>query len=149
MKSVALLLLCALASGVARAQDIPGPVETVDAFDRALATGAEGKARALLASDVLIFETGGQEESLEEYARHHLPADIAFMRKVNRRILNRRHSEEGGLAYVATRSRMTGIVKEKTVDLFGTETFVLRKDASGWKIIHIQWSSRPAEPGKR
>lgn len=148
MKKAALLLACIAWTTVAAAQDARGPVETVDAFDHALASGSEAKARALLASDVLIFESGGQEGSLNEYAKNHLAADIAFMGKMKRRIIHRRHGEAGEMAYVATRSRMTGTDKDKPIDLFGTETFVLRKDEAGWKIVHIQWSSRPVEPKK-
>jgi len=32
----------------------------------------------------------------------------------------------------------------KSVKLVSTETMILRKNADGWRIVHIHWSSRPA-----
>lgn len=50
----------------------------VDAFHVALEHGDTEVALALLADDVLIFESGEAERSKAEYAQHHLAADAAF-----------------------------------------------------------------------
>lgn len=130
----------------ARAGDAPGPVATVEAFDDAIARGKEAKARELLMPDVLVYESGGEEGSLEEYARQHLGADIAFMKQVKREVLGRQHGESGDLAWVATRRRLTGTYKDKAVDVYGTETMVLARGPLGWRIRHIHWSSQRAAP---
>ena len=50
----------------------------VDAFHTALEHGDTEGTLALLAEDVLIFESGDAERSRDEYAEHHLAADAAF-----------------------------------------------------------------------
>lgn len=143
-----LVLLAVLAAGPGLAADPPDPVATVDAFDKAIARGDEAKARSLLAPDLLVYEGGGEEGSLAEYAAAHLQADMAFLARVKRKVLSRQHGESGDLAWVATRRKLVGTFKDKPVDLLATETMVLVRDASGWRIRHIQWSSQAAPPPK-
>ena len=122
------------------------PVATVDAFDQAIARGQEARARELLMPDVLIYESGGQEASLEEYAKQHLGADIAFMKDLKREVLGRQHGESGDVAWVTTRRHMTGSYKGKPIDVYATETMVLARGPQGWRIRHIHWSSQRAAP---
>lgn len=146
-RSLVLGLPLLWSTGVAWAQDLSDPVGTADAFSAALASGDEAAVKTLLATDVLIYESGGQESSREEYVAHHMRSDMAFLRKVQVRMIDRRHGASDDLAWVATRTRTTGTYKDKPVDLHGTESLVLRREPAGWRIIHVQWSSRPAEPG--
>lgn len=122
------------------AQDAASPVSTVNAFRQALETGNERAALELLAPELLVYESGDQNRTRSEYAAHHLMADMAFLAKVRVRVLDQSTSAEGALAWVATRSRITG----GPIDLIGTETMVLRRDPDGWRIVHVHWSSRPA-----
>lgn len=116
------------------------PEAAAAAFRRALEGGREPAALALLAPELLVYESGDRDRSRAEYAARHLRADLAFLAKARVRILEQAASSEGSLAWVATRSR---IVSPPT-DLIGTETLVLRRTAEGWRIAHIHWSSRPA-----
>jgi ketosteroid isomerase-like protein len=50
----------------------------------------------------------------------------------------------GELAWVASEGRTRGRFKERDVDRITTETMVLRRQAGGWRIIHVHWSSRAA-----
>jgi ketosteroid isomerase-like protein len=143
--SMTALVLMATVSG-ANAADLRDPLATADAFDRAITTGDEKQVLAMLAPDVLIYESGGQEASRDEYAASHLKADIAFMAQMQRKVLGRKQGAAGELAWVATRSRVSGTYKDKPVDMFSTETLVLKQQADGWRIVHIQWSSQPATP---
>ena len=122
------------------ATDAASPVSTVNAFRRALESGQEQAALELLAPELLVYESGDQNRTRGEYAAHHLRADMAFLAKVRVRMLEQRASGDGALAWVATRSRISG----PTADLVGTETMVLRREAAGWRIVHVHWSSRPA-----
>jgi ketosteroid isomerase-like protein len=108
----------------------------------AIAAGDVDTLKALIAPDVLIFESGGVESSLVEYEGHHMPADIAFMKNMSSEVISRRVIEAGDSAIVLTHSKISGIYKEKEVDLSSTETLVLRNMGGPWKIIHIHWSSR-------
>ena len=130
----------------APAKDAMDPTGTADAFAAALGAGDEATVKLLLAPDVLIYESGGQESSRDEYAAHHMKADMAFLAKAQVQVIDRRHGTSGDLAWVATRSRTTGTYKDKPVDFYGTESLVLRRDPGGWRIVHVQWSSQPVEP---
>ena len=125
-----------------------GPLDamgTADAFAAALAKGDTARVLALLSDNVIIYESGGQESSREEYASHHLPLDVAFMAGMKTQLLDRKHGGNGDLAWVVTRSRFTGVYKGKAVDVYSTESLVLQRSAEGWKIVHVHWSSQPAE----
>jgi len=140
---LALALAIATPSAAKEANDY---LKAADAFDRAIGAGDAGKIKALLAPDVLVYEFGGQESSFDEYAAAHMRADIEFMAHVRGSVVDRKHGTGGNLAWVATRRRITGLYQDKPIDVFGTETLVLRHDPAGWKIVHIQWSSQPVQP---
>src|SRR3546814_7636852 len=70
----------------------------VDAFHAALDHGNEVDALALLADDVLIFESGGAERSKAEYASYHLAADATFSQATAQTITHRTGRAEGDLA---------------------------------------------------
>lgn len=124
---------------------LPGsPEAAVDAFGDALAAGDEAMVRALLAPDVLIYESGGAERSLEEYAGHHMPADMAFVAAMERQTTERKVFIAGDFAIVTSMGTTKGSFRERDMDLLGTETIVLEKRDGNWLIVHIHWSSRPA-----
>lgn len=116
----------------------------VDAFHAALSKNDANAALALLADDVLIFEGGYVERSKAEYASHHLGADAAFASAVPSSLLRRSGVATGEAAWITSESRTTGRYKDKAVDRLSTESMVLKKDAAGWRIVHIHWSSRSA-----
>jgi ketosteroid isomerase-like protein len=117
---------------------------TVDAFHAALDRGDRPAALALLAPDALIFEAGGAERTRDEYAAHHLAADMAFSKAVPSRLVRRSGGSDEPFAWVASEGRTTGTWKGKPVDSVSTETMVLRRSGDGWSIVHIHWSSAAA-----
>lgn len=121
------------------------PTAVVDRFHAALARGDTDAAVALLADDVLIFESGGVERSRAEYAAHHLGADAKFAQAVPRSVTSRSVAVIGDVAWVATEGRTTGTYDGHTVDSVSTETMLLRNGSAGWKIAHIHWSSAKAK----
>lgn len=137
--ALAVLLLASCATPVG---DEPRAV--VEAFGKALAAGDGAAAQALLAPDVLVYEFGGQEASVAEYAGGHLAADMEFLKGATVSVLDRRQTVDGALAVVTTRTRTQGTYKDKPFDQLGTETMVLRRDGATWRIAHIHWSSRAA-----
>ena len=114
---------------------------TVDAFHAALRTGRTDAAVALLADDALIFEGGGVEHGKAEYAAEHLDADAEFSKSVASLVTRRAGDSNGDWAWVASEGRTTGTYKGKAIDQATTETVLLRRDGSAWKIVHIHWSS--------
>ena len=115
---------------------------TAQQFSEALGSGNEASVMNLLANDVLIYEGGGIESSLEEYASHHLPADIKFLSGMTKEKISEKVFTQGDLAIVTSLSRLTGTYRDKPVDSKSTETLVLKRTDNTWKIVHIHWSSR-------
>lgn len=148
---LALIFVGALLVGRADGRATQGaekdPVQTVDAFHAALVGGEADKAAELLDDKALIYEEGDAEASKQQYAEHHLPADIAFLKTMHETITKRSHDTAATLAWVATEGRMVGRYKDKDIDRTTTESMVLRRTAGGWRIVHIHWSSK-ATSGK-
>jgi ketosteroid isomerase-like protein len=113
--------------------------KTVAAFHKALKEGDEKAARATLADDVLIYE-GGVERSADEYANHHMLADMKYVAQINSTLLEQQVTVLGDLAYSVTRTQTKGQYKNKSVDYVGFETIVLKKIDNVWLIAHIHWS---------
>lgn len=131
----------AAAPKVAVAPSARPAAAVVDAFHAALRRSDTNAAQSYLAANALIYEAGGVERGRQEYAAHHLGADAAFARAVPSTITRRAGEAVGNIAWIATEGRTTGTYKEKAVDRVTTETMVLRRQAGGWKIVHIHWSS--------
>ncbi|MFT4956617.1 MAG: ketosteroid isomerase-like protein [Brevundimonas sp.] len=111
-------------------------------FHAALDAGDRDAALALLTPDVIVLEEGGAERSREEYAGHHLPADIAFAGATRSEVARRAAAVEGDVAWIMTEGRTTGRFDDRAVDRLTAETMVLTRGADGWRIRHIHWSSR-------
>lgn len=112
-----------------------------EAFHRALSSGDLQAASSLLASDALIYESGGVERGKAEYASHHLPADAAFAKATKRTVTRRTGNALGDLAWIATESTTTGTYKGRVINSRSTETMVLRHESGVWRIAHVHWSS--------
>lgn len=146
MSGVALALSIALASLSAGS---PAPAErpivaTVEVFGTALATGDMETVGKLLAEDVLILESGGAEHDRTEYLGHHAIADAEFLRGARIKVKRRMVRQSGELAWVGTEGEIETTKSGKPVTYFTTETMVLRYLRGEWRIVHIHWSSRPA-----
>lgn len=156
MKRLILAAVLALAAPAAIAQEVaPGvgavqiadettrPVAAVvDAFHAALGSGNADAVLALLAEDVMVLEEGGAERSRAEYAGHHLPSDMAFAAATEAVVARRAAWIEGDLAWVLTEGRTSGQFNGRAVDRLTAETMILQRQADGWRIRHIHWSSR-------
>lgn len=156
MKRLILAAAVALCAPAAVAHD--GPVSTgavqavseaaapavaaVDAFHAALGSGDAAAALALLAEDVVVLEEGGAERSRDEYAGHHLPADMTFAAATTAETTRRAAWVQGDIAWVLTEGRTTGEFNDRPVDRLTAETMVLHRDGDAWRIRHIHWSSR-------
>lgn len=113
---------------------------TAIAFQQALRDGDADTARRLLANDVHIYEGKGVERSADEYAHHHMPGDMAFLKSLSFTPLEHRVREAGDMAYSVAKTRLQGQYKGKDIDLISVETLVLARTNIGWRIVHIHWS---------
>jgi len=140
--SLLAILLLGIAAPALSADD---PAATVDAFHAALAAGDRDAALALLAEDLTVFESGWAERTREEYAGHHLGADMEFSAATAREIVARSSGEAEDAAWVLTETRTTGTFRDREIASLGLETMVLRRTEGSWRIVHIHWSARDAE----
>lgn len=118
-------------------------VAVVEQFSKALQSANFDQVRALLADDVLILESGGAERSREEYLGHHAIGDAAFLQGAHVEVKQRTARVEGSFAWVGTESELHVTKDGKPMTLLSTETMVLKKTGTDWRIVHIHWSSRP------
>ncbi len=123
------------------------PLAVVEAFHQALSAGSASQVERLLDANVLIMEGGNVERSRQEYASHHLPADLKFMSAARYQLQRQSGDAVGDLAWVGSEATLTGSSAGKAIDLISTETLVLKRAVAGWKIVHIHWSSRNAKKG--
>jgi ketosteroid isomerase-like protein len=119
-------------------------VEVVERFSTALAAGDIERAVADLDPKVLILESGGMEKSRGEYLAGHAKADAAFLKDSHVTLKDRSARASGDLAWVASESQIHSMKGSEMMMIDSTETMVLRRNADGWKIVHIHWSSRRA-----
>ena len=118
-------------------------VAVIEQFSSALKTGDLKRAGEVLADDVVILESGGAEHSREEYLGGHAKDDAAFLKDAHVQVTRRIARAEGSLVWVATESELHATDKGQPLTLLSTETMVVRKTATGWRIVHIHWSSQP------
>jgi len=126
-----------------RAVEAGSPEAVVNAYGAALRAKDEAALRALLAPDVIIAEGGAAERSVEEYAGHHMPADMAFTAAVEFSLKKRDVIENADLATVVSESQVHGTYNGENVHSRMMETMVLRRENDRWRIVHIHWSSAP------
>ncbi|WP_341903515.1 nuclear transport factor 2 family protein [Sandarakinorhabdus limnophila] len=119
--------------------------EIVDAFHAAISRGDAAMARTFLAEDALIFEAGFVERSAAEYSAHHMQGDMAYSKAVPSVLTKRTGDSTGNVAWIASEGRATGSYNGKPVDQLSTETMMLVRSGSSWRIRHIHWSSRPVK----
>ena len=147
--AAALWLLCGCAG--TRAATGPGETEipestgeavaVVDAFQAALRAGDIDRAAGYLDPGVVILESGGAEHSRDEYLAVHAPADVQFLKTVKVTPGRRTARIDGDFAWVASLSEYEFDKEGQVAFIDSAETMVLRRDAGGWKIVHIHWSS--------
>lgn len=122
----------------------PLPTQVVDAYHEALAKGDRPAVLAQLSTDVLIYEQGFVEQGRDAYAEGSLPNDATFAGMVKREVRSREAWEDGNVAWVVTRSGLSGDFGEANrLELENTETILLRRTDLGWKIVHIHRSAHP------
>ena len=116
--------------------------KVVGEFHRAIQSGDEASVKRILATDVLIYEGGNIERSLQEYASHHMSADMAYLKGLTVIMLEQQIQVYGNTAISMSVTKLSGVFKGKSIDSQGMETLVLNKETDGdWQIVHIHWSN--------
>ena len=149
-----LLFLAAASAGLTtspalaedRADRIPAEareaVATVDRFLSALSAGDLDRAAAELDPELVVLEGGNAEFSKEQYLSLHAKLDAEFLKSATVDTGYRRARVEGDLAWVASLTEVQSEHDGKPITIDGAESMVLKRSESGWRIVHIHWSSR-------
>jgi len=125
--------------------DSASAIATVERFHAAVARGDTTAVLTLLASDVVIIESGGLE-TLRAYRAHHLAEDVAFARAVSNIRAPLRAAVQGDAAWVSGTSTTKGRFKGRSIDSDGAELMVLTRTGPTWRIRAIHWSSHSRIP---
>ncbi|MEQ8357891.1 MAG: nuclear transport factor 2 family protein [Cytophagales bacterium] len=95
----------------------------------------------ILHDDVTILEGGGMENK-EQYLSHHFHSDGKFLSAMDREEVSQEISVERNMAWVTSKTKMTGTYSGREIDINSLELAVLKKENGNWKIIALHWSSR-------
>ena len=139
-----LLSLASPAAGLAQPEatvDELAVRAVVQAFKDALAAGDSSAALSYLHPDLVVYEAG-HAETLVEYRAGHLAADMEFAAAVETSVLEQGTIVRPEMALWVSESASKGEFRGRAIDAHGTETIVLLPTESGWKILHVHWSSR-------
>ena len=123
-------------------EDAREAVATVDRFLAALAAGDLERAAAELDPELIVLEGGNAELSREQYLSLHAKHDAEFLKTAKVETGYRRARVQGDLAWVATLTEVQSEHDGKPITIDGAESMVLKRGESGWRIVHIHWSSR-------
>lgn len=129
------------------ASDSAAVVAVIERYHRALADGDSGGAMALLAVDAVILESGGRE-TRAEYQSHHLPGDIRFAQAIRSVRGSVAVTIRGDVAWATSTSTTQGDYNGRAINSAGAELMVLSREADGWRIRAIHWSSRTRRPAQ-
>jgi ketosteroid isomerase-like protein len=132
-------------AGAAAMRDSAAIVAVMERFRAALIAGDSAAAMALLHPEMRVLEGGGIE-TREEYAAHHLPADMAFLQAVPGAQELVRLDVVGDVAWASSRSTQQGTFRDRAINSRGAELMVLVRTAEGWRIAAVHWSSRNLRP---
>lgn len=115
--------------------------KTLNDLETAIVENDSEKAGEILHDDVKILEGGGMETK-SQYLSHHFHSDGKFLSAMNREELSQEISVEGNMAWVTSKTKMTGTYSGRDIDLSSLELAVLKKENGMWRVIALHWSSR-------
>lgn len=117
-------------------------VRTVERFHEALSSGDTAAVLSLLLPGARIVE-GGRVETREQYASHHLGADVEFLGGMTTEDTHIQAWVEDDVAWAVATTDLSGRAGERDLELASTElTVLVRHPEEGWRIAAVHWSSR-------
>ena len=115
----------------------------VNTFMADLAGGQLEAARQLMTGDAIVMANGIVLGDRDAYFNGPAKGDVAALSGTQRELLHRSIKTGNDIGWVVSEKRVrhTG-TEQGPREIIVTETMLLAKTASGWKITHIHWSSR-------
>jgi hypothetical protein len=92
-------------------------------------------------------ESGGQNEGLSDLVEHHVEPEGDALDDFELSLSNVETHIEGDFAWAITDVDVKAFVKkdQRLIHNRGYETFLFRREAGKWKVIHTHSSSRPVK----
>lgn len=115
--------------------------KTLNDLETAIINNDSEQAGAILHDDVTILEGGGMETK-GQYLSHHFHSDGKFLAAINREEVSQDIKIEGNIAWVTSKTKMTGTYSGRDIDMNSLELAVLKKENNAWKVVALHWSSR-------
>lgn len=142
LKRLALAAAIAVAPFAAFAQDATTPTAAVDGFHQALQLGDTAAAISLLARDLVVYEFGVIDPTLEAYAFRHLPLDMDLAAATNWELEERQVGGDGDARWVTSSYRVTGYDATGTaMDYMVMESAFVVRTGGAFRIAHLHWST--------
>jgi uncharacterized protein YcnI len=118
------------------------------AYDAAFNAKDLSKLATFYHPDVTIYEGGGINDGWTDYRDRHLGPELKAFENLQfgHNNVNVALLPGGQSAYVRSEYFLKAKLGARDVDSTGLATYVLIKDANGWKIRHSHTSSRPRRP---
>ena len=117
----------------------------VDGFMASLSNGQLEAARQSMTPDAVVIANGTVLGTRDGYIDGAAKGDAIAMKSVRSRELMHRDARVGAqYGWIVSEKRMVGEGAGQLRAMVLTETVLLTKTASGWKISGIHWSSRDA-----
>lgn len=117
----------------------------VNTFMADLASGQLEAVRQLMTPDAVVMANGIVLGDRDTYINGPAKGDVAALSGTQRELLHRATRAGNDIAWVVSEKRVrrnTDAASQGPREIVVTETMLLAKTASGWKITHIHWSSR-------
>lgn len=96
------------------------------------------------------IESGGQNEGLDDLVDHHVEPEKDALTFLSLEFSDIEIHYENNFAWAIANTRVKGEVRKskKSFDKSGFQTFLFRKIADQWKVVHTHSSSRDFKPEK-
>lgn len=127
-----------------KAKAVPDAEAVAQAFHTALQTGDRQGVLTLLAPEVTVSE-GGETQSHDEYASHHLGEDSAFLKTAMITPTLLASMPMGDTAMVGSEADIVTMKQGKSTTTRSRELLSLKRNGTLWKIVSIRWQSEPIE----
>lgn len=115
--------------------------KTLSDLEAAIISNDSEQAGKILHDDVTILEGVGMETK-SQYLSHHFHSDGKFLAAIDREKISQDITIEDNVAWVTSKTKMTGTYSGRDIDMTSLELAVLKKENKEWKVVALHWSSR-------
>lgn len=122
-----------------------GPEETavraaVEAYNRAFTSKDLTTLKALLTSDIVLYEHSVRNVGLDDVWDNHLRPEVTEFENATADFSHVQISVAADMALVLRQYRIQATMRGRPIDARGNETMVWVKRGGAWKVAHIHYS---------